>query len=78
MTPWMLKLWEDGVGTASRVEDTTKETVSTHSVAEVKARAKAKETVTLVDHQGVIQVSALTHNRTKIKTNNSKHMLQLR
>ncbi len=40
-TPWKPELQEDGAGTTTQVEDTTKETVSMRLAS--KARAKAKE-----------------------------------
>ncbi len=47
------------------MEDTTKETVSTHSAskAKVRARAKANETVTIVDRPGIAQESAPPHSQ---------------
>ena len=72
MTPWTLELWDDGAGTTTRVEDTTKEMVSMHSTSKVKARAKAKETVTIVDHQGITQESAPTRKSAKAKARDSK------
>ncbi len=49
----------------TRVEDTSKKTVSTRLVSQVKARAKAKarETVTIVDHPGITQESAPAQQR---------------
>ncbi len=68
MTPWTLELWGDGVGATTRVEDTTKETVSTCSASKVKARTKVNETVTIVDHQGITQESAPTREIAKTKS----------
>ncbi len=69
-----MELWEDGVGTTTGVEDTTKEMVSTPLVSEVQARAKAKakETVTIVHHQGITQESAPTRTRARAKARDSK------
>ncbi len=55
VTPLSLELWEDGAGTTTRVEDMTNERVSKRLASQVKARVngKAKETVTIADHQGI-------------------------
>ncbi len=63
----MLELWRDGAGTTTRGEDTTKETVCTHLVSKVRARAKAKssETAEIVDHLDITKESAPTHTIAK-------------
>ncbi len=61
-------------GATTRVEDTTKDMVSMHSGSKVKARPKARasETVTIVDHQDITQKSAPTNRRAKAKARDTK------
>ncbi len=51
--------WEDEFGTTTRAEDIPKETVFMLADPKVRAKAKTKETVTRVDHQGITQESTL-------------------
>ncbi len=75
----MLELYEAGAGTTTRVEDTTNQTVSTRLFSKIEARAKAKanEIVTIVDHQGITQESAPTHERAEAKARGSKEIVAI-
>ncbi len=70
----MSDLREDGVGTKTRVQDTTREMASTLLASKVKAtaRAKAKETVTSTDGRGVFPESAPTNRKAKTRAGDSK------
>ncbi len=70
----------DGVGVRMMAEDMTKDAVCTPSVSKAKARtkAKAKETVKIVDRLGLTQGGAPTSQGAGARAKDSKERRQLR
>ncbi len=77
-TPWMSELWEVGVGTTTRAEDTTKEMVCRLLASKVKARAKEKETAIIADRRDTFPESAPINVKAKAKQRIQRRKLQLR
>ena len=55
----------------------TKETVSTPLASKAKAKARAKETVTTAEHQGITQEIAPTRKKERAKAKDSKEIVTI-